>query len=97
MSIAFRAPLNKQFVQMYKQHPATVFTGDCEATSPIKATFNLQTNVVPWLRVLVACLSQRRPLFAPGFVHVRCQVNNVALRRVTLEICLLCNHLLSKM
>jgi hypothetical protein len=41
---------------------------------------------VPWLRSLVAGLSPRRPVFAPGSVHVGLVVDKVALGQVFLRV-----------
>jgi hypothetical protein len=48
---------------------------------------------VPWLRRLVAGLSQRRPEYAPGLVHVGLIVNKVAVRQVcSSSSVLLCHY-----
>jgi hypothetical protein len=41
---------------------------------------------VPWLRRLVADLSQRRPGFAPGSIHMGFAVDKVVLGQVFLRV-----------
>jgi hypothetical protein len=46
----------------------------------------LPTQAVPWLRSLIAGLSERRPRFAPGSIHVGFVVDKVALGQVSLRV-----------
>jgi hypothetical protein len=46
----------------------------------------MKAQVVPWLGQLIASLSQQRPIFEPGSVHVGIVVDKVALGEVFLRV-----------
>jgi hypothetical protein len=64
------------------------FNAKIDRENIFKPTINNDNGVraVPWLRLLVACLSARRPGFAPRSIHVGFVVGKVALGQIFLRV-----------